>query len=70
MKKLAKAQKGKTVSGMYDFQNIYTGPDSTSPGVLKAKADKAKANANLATFKKKSDAQKQLAIKKAQTKKK
>ena len=69
-KKLPKAQAGKQVSGMYDFQNIYTGPDSTSPGVLKAKADKKKADANLLAYKKKAQAQKQLAIKKAQTKKK
>ena len=69
-KPLVKAQKGKQVSGMYDFQNIYTGPDSTSPGVLKAKADKKKADANLLAYKKKAQAQKQLAIKKAQTKKK
>jgi hypothetical protein len=64
-KKLPKAQAGKQVKGMYDFQNIYTGPASTSPGVLKAKADKQKADANLAAYKKKVEAQKQLAIKRA-----
>jgi hypothetical protein len=68
-KVLPKAQKGKTVSGMYDFQNIYTGPDSTSPAVLKAKADKKKADANLLAYKKKVQAQKQLALKKAKNKK-
>ena len=57
-KVLPKAQKGKTVSGMYDFQNIHTGPNSTHPGVLKAKADKKKADANLAAYKKRVEAQK------------
>ena len=69
-KVLPKAQKGKTVSGMFDLTNIYTGPDSTSPGVLKAKADKKKAEANALAYKKKAQAQKQLAIKNATTKKK
>ena len=69
-KTLAKAQKGTQVSGMYDYKNIWTGPDSTSPGVIKAKADKKKADANLLAYKKKVNAQKQVAIKKAQSKKK
>jgi hypothetical protein len=44
----AKAQTGGS------FGNVYTGPAKTNPGVLKAKADKAKANANLAAYKLKS----------------
>jgi len=31
--------------------NIYTGPAKTNPGVLKAKADKIKANANITAYK-------------------
>lgn len=52
-KNLPKAQQGKQVSGnkrvsgMYNFNNIHTGPDSTHPGVLKAKADKAIREKNL-----------------------
>jgi len=61
-KVLPKAQKGKTVSGMYDFQNIHTGPNSTHPGVLKAKADKKKADANLAAYKKRVEAQKKAGV--------
>lgn len=38
--------------------NIYTGPAKSNPGVLKAKADKAKANANLAAYKAKSKSKK------------
>jgi hypothetical protein len=70
-KSLPKAQNGlSTKNTMYNFNKIYTGPDSTDPGVLKAKADKKKADANLLLYKKKVDAQKQAAIKKAQSKKK
>jgi hypothetical protein len=70
-KNLPKAQKGiSTKNTMYNFHKIYTGPDSTDPGVLKAKADKKKADANLLLYKKKVNAQKQAAIKKAQSKKK
>lgn len=59
----------KKVSGMYDFKNVHTGSSSTNPGVLKAQADKKKAEANISAYKKKSDMQKSLAIKKAQSKK-
>jgi hypothetical protein len=69
-KSLPKAQTGKQVKGMYDYGNIWTGPDSTSPGVIKVKADKKKADANLLVYKKKVNAQKEAAIKKAQSKKK
>lgn len=68
-KRLPKAQTGKQVSGMFNYQNIYTGPDSTNPGVLKTKSNKDKADANLAVYKKKVDAQKAMAINKAKTKK-
>jgi hypothetical protein len=73
---MAKSQKNggsqppkKKTSGMYDYRNIHTGTNATHPGVLKAKADKKKADKNLATYKKNSDAQKAAAIKKAQGKK-
>jgi hypothetical protein len=73
---MAKSQKSggsqppkKKTSGMYDYGNIHTGTNATNPGVLKAQADKKKADANLAANKKKSDAQKAAAIKKAQGKK-
>ena len=65
-KSLPKAQAGTQVKGMYDYGNIWTGPDSTSPGVIKAKADKKKADANLLVYKKKVNVQKEAAIKKAQ----
>ena len=68
-KSLPKAQIGKQVSGMYDFQNIYTGPNNANPGILKAKVNKTKATANIAQIKKKSDAQKATAISNAKTKK-
>lgn len=58
-------KKGKKSSGMYDFQNIHTGPNSTHPGVLKAQADKKKADANLAAYKKKVEDQKKQAYLKA-----
>jgi hypothetical protein len=64
-----KPKKLKDTSSMYNFQNIYTGPSSTDPGVLKAQANKKKADANLLAYKKKVQAQKQLAIKKAKSKK-
>ena len=44
---------------------IWTGPANENPGVVKARVDKAKAEANLAKYKKKSDAQKAKAIEKA-----
>jgi hypothetical protein len=34
------------------FSDIYTGPAKTNPGVLKAKADKAKADSNISVYKK------------------
>ena len=63
-KPLPKAQGGTQVNGMYDYGNTWTGPDSTSPGVIKAKADKKKADANLLVYKKKVNAQKQVQSKK------
>ena len=44
---------------------IWTGPANENPGVVKARADKAKAEANLAKYKKKSDSQKAKVIEKA-----
>ena len=55
---------------MYDFQNIYTGDPKTSPGVIKAKADRAKSDSAVAAYKKKSDAAKVKAIAVAKMKKK
>ena len=43
----------KKSSGMYDFQNIHTGDAKSHPGILKAKADKAKRDAVLASYKNK-----------------
>ena len=65
-KPLPKAQVGTQVKvkGMYDYGNTWTGPDSTSPGVIKAKADKKKDEANLLVYKKKVNAQKQVQSKK------
>jgi hypothetical protein len=51
--KIKKAQSGKKVSGMYDFQNIYTGEPKSDPGIIKAKADKAKRDSVAASYKKK-----------------
>jgi hypothetical protein len=44
------------------FSDIYTGPAETNPGVLKAKADKAKADSNISAYKKKADKIKALAL--------
>ncbi len=38
---------------MMDLKNIHTGDDKSDPGVLKAKADKAKRDKLLASLKKK-----------------
>jgi hypothetical protein len=38
---------------MYNFQNIYTGPSNTDPGVLQAQADKKKRDAVALAYKKK-----------------
>lgn len=54
----------KKINGMYDYGNIHTGTNATHPGILKAKADKKKREANLAAYKKKTDAQKSANIKK------
>jgi hypothetical protein len=51
-RKIKKAQTGGSLG------TIYTGPAKTNPGVLKARADKAKANANIAAYKKKIKAKK------------
>jgi hypothetical protein len=60
----------KKVSGMYDYGNIYTGPDSTSPGVLKAQSDKKKADLNLKAYSKKAQSDKNNGVLKAQSDKK
>ncbi len=49
--------------------NIWTGPFKESPAYKKVMADKATGQANLDVYKKKDDAQKAAAIKKAQGKK-
>jgi hypothetical protein len=46
MATLKKAQTGRK------FSDIYTGPAKTNPGVLKAKADKAKADSSISDYKK------------------
>jgi hypothetical protein len=46
MARIKKAQSGGK------FSDIYTGPAKTNPGVLKAKADKAKADSNISAYKK------------------
>jgi hypothetical protein len=46
-RKIKKAQTGGSLG------TVYTGPAKTNPGVLKAKADKIKANANISAYKKK-----------------
>ena len=46
MATIKKAQSGRK------FSDIYTGPAKTNPGVLKAKADKAKADSNISVYKK------------------
>ena len=46
-RKIKKAQTGGSLG------TIYTGPAKTNPGVLKAKADKMKVDANIAAYKKK-----------------
>jgi len=61
-----KKNSGNMVSKMYDYKNVHTGTNATNPGVIKAQADKKKADANLAAYKKKADAQKAAAIKEAQ----
>lgn len=61
-KNIKKAQSGNNLS------KIYTGPAKTNPGVLKAKADKAKADSNVKAYKAKSDSIKQSAINKAKAK--
>jgi len=43
----------KDTSSMYNFQNIYTGPSNTDPGVLQAQADKKKRDAVALAYKKK-----------------
>ena len=55
---------GNMVSKMYDLKNIYTGSSKTNPGVLKAKADKAKSDSVVSSYKKKSDTQKAMLAKK------
>jgi len=69
-KSLPKAQDGRQVSKMIDYNNLYSGPDSTNPGVLKAKADKAKMDALLLSIKNKADLQKVIAVKKVKKAKK
>ena len=43
-------------SSMFDYRNIYSGDPKKHPGIAKAKADKVKAAAAIAVYKKKSDA--------------
>jgi len=64
MKKQDKPKSVNMVSKMYDFKNIYTGSSKTNPGVLKAKADKAKSDSAVSSYKKKSDIQKIMLAKK------
>jgi len=59
-----------TGSSMFDYQNIYSGDPKKHPGIAKAKADKVKAAAAIAVYKKKSDAAKVKAITVAKVKKK
>lgn len=59
MATIKKAQTGGSLG------SIWTGPMNENPGVVKAKADKVKANTNVDEYKKKSDAQKAKAIEKA-----
>ncbi len=58
------------VSSMFDYHNIYSGDPKKHPGIVKAKADKVKADSALAVYKKKSDAAKVKAITVAKVKKK
>lgn len=51
-----------------NFSKIYTGPAKTNPGVLKAKADKAKADSSVKAYKAKSDSMRQSAVTKAKAK--
>jgi hypothetical protein len=67
---MKKSQPKPKVSGMYDFQNIYTGDPKKSPGVVKAKADRAKSDSAVSAYKKKSDTSKSKAIAVAKMKKK
>ena len=61
-KSVKKAQAGGSLS------KIYTGPAKTNPGVMKAKADKAKADSSVKAYKAKSDSMKQSAMTKAKAK--
>jgi hypothetical protein len=63
------SQPPKKKNTMYNFDSVHTGSNSTNPGVLKSQADKAKRDSVAAEYKKKADAQKAAAIKKAQGKK-
>lgn len=54
--------------GMFGFQHVHTGPDSTDPGVLKAKEDKAKRDAVLLEYSKKVKEQKANAMNKVKNK--
>lgn len=54
---MAKKQSGKA----YNLGSIHTGSKATDPGVLKAQADKKKADANMASYKKKSAAKFEMA---------
>lgn len=54
---------------MYNFGSVHTGSNATNPGVLKAQSDKAKRDSVAAEYKKKADAKKSSAIKKAKGKK-
>jgi predicted ribosome-associated RNA-binding protein Tma20 len=59
---MKKSQPKPKVSSMYEFQNIYSGDPKKSPGVVKAKSNKAKSDSVAVAYKKKSDAAKVKAI--------
>lgn len=63
------SQPPKKKNTMHEFGSVHTGSNATNPAVLKAQADKAKRDSVAAEYKKKADAQKAAAIKKAQGKK-
>jgi hypothetical protein len=60
MATIKKAQYGRK------FSDIYTGPAKTNPGVLKAKADKAKADSNISSYKKNAEKVSKTAVDSAQ----
>jgi len=53
---------------MFNYQNIHTGTAATHPGILKAKANKAKADSVVAAYKIKAIKEQKAAIKMAKVK--